>query len=92
MTTKEAIWRIEEHMTVHRLNEPRALLITEALEIAIKSLEKEVPKKPKHITKKDGILTTNYECPICGSRRLGHGFDLDKCYCPECGQKLDWSD
>lgn len=56
------------------------------------ALEKQIPKKPKYSIKKDGIITTNYECPVCGCRRLGHGFDLNKCYCPECGQKLDWSD
>lgn len=54
--------------------------------------EKQIPKKPKYLPLKEGITTTNYECPICGCRRLGHGFNLDKCYCPECGQKLDWRD
>ena len=59
---------------------------------AIKALEKQIPKKTKYLPLKEGITTTNYECPICGCRRLGHGIDLDKCYCPECGQKLDWSE
>lgn len=56
------------------------------------ALEKQIAKKPKYLPLKEGITTTNYECPICGCRRLGHGIDLDKCYCPECGQKLDWSE
>ena len=41
MTNKEAVWRIKDHMIVHHLSEPRAILITEALEMAIKALEKE---------------------------------------------------
>ena len=61
-------------------------------EMAISALEKRIPKKPKQITLRHGIITTNYECPDCGCRRLGHGFNLDKCFCPECGQKLDWGD
>lgn len=52
--------------------------------------EKAEPKKPKRLPLKEGIITTNFECPVCGCRRLGHGLYLDKCYCPECGQKLDW--
>lgn len=64
----------------------------ESYKMAISALEKQIPKKPKQIALKQGIIITNYECPVCGCRRLGHGFDLDKCYCPECGQKLDWSD
>lgn len=63
-----------------------------ALEVAKTALEKQIAKKPKYMPLKEGITTTNYECPICGCRRLGHGIDLDKCYCPECGQKLDWSE
>lgn len=64
----------------------------EPLEMAIKALEKQIPKKPKYLPLKNGIMTTNYECPICGCRRLGHGNDLDKCYCPECGQCLNWEE
>lgn len=62
------------------------------IDCVVEALEKQIAKKPKYLQLKEGITTTNYECPICGCRRLGHGIDLDKCYCPECGQKLDWSD
>ena len=39
MTNKEAIRRILDHKRVHSLNESRAVLINEALDLAIKALE-----------------------------------------------------
>ena len=39
MTDKEAIRRIREHMIIHMLNEPQAIFITEALNLAITALE-----------------------------------------------------
>lgn len=41
MTREEAIARIKEHMFIHKMNEPRAIHISEALGMAIKALEKE---------------------------------------------------
>ena len=41
MTNKEAIARIREHMLIHKMNEPRAIYISEALDMAIKALEHE---------------------------------------------------
>ena len=39
MTREEAIERIRDHKIVHKMNEPRAIYISEALDIAIKGLE-----------------------------------------------------
>lgn len=39
MTRDEAITRIREHMVIHKLNEPRAIKISEALNTAIEALE-----------------------------------------------------
>ena len=39
MTREEAIARIKDHMVIHKLNEPRAIRISEALNMAIKALE-----------------------------------------------------
>lgn len=41
MTREEAIARIKEHMIIHKNKEPRAIYITEALDMAIQALEKE---------------------------------------------------
>jgi rubrerythrin len=39
MTDEEAIARIRDHMIIHKMDEPRAIYISEALEKAIKALE-----------------------------------------------------
>lgn len=41
MTREEAIKRIQEHMIIHAEKEPRAIYITDALQMAIKALEQE---------------------------------------------------
>ena len=58
-----------------------------ALDMAIKALEKQIPKKPnKNFEKFSGVWCS------CG-KYLGKGYFVDKpIYCPNCGQKLDWSD
>lgn len=54
--------------------------LSEALQMAIQALEKQIPKKP--------IDRCMYEeCPTCGN------VEIVFCqHCPDCGQKLDWSD
>ena len=39
MTREEAITRIKIHKRVHKMDEPRAIHISEALDMAIKALE-----------------------------------------------------
>ena len=58
-----------------------------AFEIAIKALEKQIPKKPhKNFEKFSGVWCS------CG-KYFGKGYFVDKpSYCAGCGQKLDWSD
>lgn len=52
MTKQEAIMRIKDHMDVHRIYEPEGTKISEALEMAIKSLE-----QPRlFIYRKSGVL------------------------------------
>ena len=41
MTNEEAIARIREHKIIHKMNEPRAIYISEALDLAIKALEQQ---------------------------------------------------
>ena len=56
-------------------------------ELAIRALEKQIPKKPKkNFEKFSGVWCD------CG-KYLGKGYFVNKTtYCPDCGQKLDWSD
>ena len=63
----------------------------EAVTMAIKALEKQIPKKTQN--KKysfypySTLLKSKYgECPACKSMQA------DDEYCANCGQKLDWSD
>ena len=58
-----------------------------SIEIAIQALEKQIPKKPhNNFEKFSGVWCS------CG-KYLGKGYFVDKpIYCPDCGQKLDWSD
>ena len=59
----------------------------EAMNLAIKALEKQIPKKPLHMHK-------NYYCPICkedGWMLWDDAIpnDMDA-YCGMCGQAIDW--
>lgn len=62
MTNKEAIRRILDHKRVHSLNEPRAVLINEALDLAIKALE----ERPQGEIKKYKPLEPDYnvQCAV----------------------------
>ena len=69
-----------------------------AIEVAIESLEKQIPKKPKRVTKKEvydpdrpfaTIDVTTFVCPCCGVKIM---FRKTIQRCLECGQKLDWSE
>ena len=42
MTREEAIARIQEHMIAHKMEEPRSVLISVALNMAIEALSKEI--------------------------------------------------
>lgn len=56
MTREEAIARIREHKIVHKMNEPRAIHISEALDMAIEALEQE----PKSEWQKDHEILKAY--------------------------------
>ena len=92
MTESEAISRIKYRIdtaskAVGKGEDGKAF---EDLELAIKSLEKQVPKKPKmrHIKSYDGF--NDGWCPCCEEYIQENEYDMF--YCQMCGQKLDWSD
>lgn len=84
-------------MTVEEaINEMKSLLISadddffrksEAIEIAIDALEKQIPKKPIKLTD-----WGNNRCPCCGTLYGENGVMENYDYCTDCGQKIDWSD
>ena len=65
----------------------------EATKLAIEALEKQIPKKPT--LSGDGywdgeLVLDTWECPNCDKDYEVDYDDYD--YCPNCGQKIDWSD
>lgn len=61
----------------------------EEIEIATKSLKKQIPMKSTEINDECGY----FECPACGDLIYADGarFEEHK-YCLSCGQRLDWGD
>ena len=62
--------------------------------MAIQALEKQIPKKAT--LEGDGyapdgsFVWDEWLCPCCGARYEVDYDDYD--FCPNCGQKIDWSD
>ena len=93
MTENEAIEIVRKEKSYMDRHAGRAQ--SEAFQMAINALEKQMPKKP--------IMKTYYEdmeeeylcCPTCGEI-LTDRIPLDNkdfyFHCLNCGQKLDWSD
>lgn len=84
MNAQEALARIKEHRDIHFHNELNAIYITEALDMAIEALEKQIPEKPK-LDNDNGIYETEH-CPNCNRQLFPNEH-----HC-RCGQALDWSD
>ena len=78
MTESEAKKNITAYVYLKCLDMPSDVIT--ALDVARIALEKQIPKKP--------IDRCMYkECPTCGNVEIGF------CkHCPDCGQRLDWSD
>ena len=68
------------------------VMLRESIDMAIKALEKQIPKKPivEYKNTNDCITEIEWKCPICGTNYI----ELAPCgeWCNYCGQKLDWSD
>lgn len=81
MTENDKLIRNEaEAIECLKSNKPTSgyVMLQESIDMAIKALEKQIPKKPT-----DRCMYK--ECPACGE------VEIEFCkYCPNCGQKLDW--
>lgn len=94
MTYKEAL----DSLKFEVYEEGHCSYIEEELDLAIKALEKQVPKKPTYVDTRfrnhgksiaDGVsLSKCYKCPNC-STHIFHVFDSET-HCNHCGQALDW--
>lgn len=96
MTEKEAIKVIRKE--IHSFCESSGIdcfnfncencKIIVAYEIAIKALEKQIPKKPYDV---DTECKT-FDCPACLSKLYADEDVRDCIYCCVCGQALDWGE
>lgn len=80
MTKKEAIKRIQDHMIVHKIYEPKAIYITEALEMAVKALKESEKKRGKWVRDEFGS-----KCGICNLYAYNFDKSWESPYCPNCG-------
>jgi hypothetical protein len=72
------------------------VMLQESIDMAIKALKKQIPKKPRKTDSYRGMLIRvyAYECPTCGNACLEKYMNerQNTTFCWNCGQKLDWSD
>ncbi len=91
MTENEAIREVRFNMSTIGLSDKAAKRVVKARNMAIKALEKQIPKKPTYEGDgyaPDGTLVYDtWICPCCDKRYEVYYDDYD--YCPNCGQKLD---
>ena len=86
MTAQEAIKDIKENILPFDGGKP--------LVMAIKALEKQIPRKPIDKTHPDNVCARIYEncdiivCPTCGKRLK---LKSKGKYCDKCGQAIDWA-
>ena len=80
MTPEKAIETIKTAITEVEWEYPMDYAV--AFEMAIKALEKQIPKK----------VVDDYYCPCCGTDALNqcdNDYMFEHCY--HCGQAIDWS-
>nr|DAR47358.1 MAG TPA: TFIIB zinc-binding [Bacteriophage sp.] len=62
----------------------------EALDVAIQALEKQMSKRPYHISQVDDNDNANVECPMCHATTDYAVNVIKRGYCWKCGQLMDW--
>ena len=83
MTHKEAIKNINALNTVCGQKDLYDAEFESALALAIKALEKQIPKKPYDIV----------HCPLCKIEVELQPIDTEQVtYCLHCGQAIDWKE
>ena len=94
MTESEAIKEVRFNMSTIGLSDKAAKRVVEARNMAIKALEKQIPRKPIDKTHPDNVCARIYEncdiivCPTCGKRLK---LKSKGKYCDKCGQAIDWA-
>lgn len=96
MTPEEAIRKLCVYSSTNGSGQCTSAEHLEAKKIALKAIERQMPKKPLTIKHDEDIKIGSatwkagvpiYKCPDC------NGFvSRSSNYCPDCGQEIDWSD
>ena len=95
MTESEAIKEVRFNMSKIGLNNKTAKRVSEAKNMAIQALEKQIPKKPIMKQYFEDLEDECLCCPTCGeilTDRIPADNKTFYFHCMNCGQKLDWSD
>lgn len=89
MTREEAIARIKDHMSVHKIYEERAVIITEALNMAISAL-----KQPEIVRCKDCKYRMPYDWMFSETWRSQNIYDYseDEIGCQYCDMTMKADD
>lgn len=83
MTEQQAIAEFRERIDKCDFKEQIPDYI-EAMEMAIKALEKEIPKYELRLPPHSLLCV----CPVCNKGVITQAMN----YCPRCGDKLEWSE
>ena len=102
MSNKEAIECIKKFGLYHAIEDlPHSIRTVEAFEMAIKALEKQIPKKPIRIDKNEKFDgNCKWVCPSCRKTLVERITTSEESYPIQyntfvycwCGQKIDWSE
>lgn len=85
MTIEEALDKLQEYLYYAKILEFKHMTVSvDALEVAVQTLEKQIPKKVS-IT-----IGGMAHCPNCENSYLGT-LSFGSEYCDQCGQRLDWN-
>ena len=85
MTPKEAIKQLNS-VAIYHFDK----YTTDAIDLAIGALEKQVPKKP--IIRKAEDYFGNVKHTLCPNCQEAEFVFTQPCFCNRCGQAIDWSD
>ena len=85
----EAIAEVRFNMSTIGLKEASVKRVVKARDLAIKALEKQIPKKLVKSENQVVRYVNTYYCPICNLEITGTNIAK---WCYHCGQKFDWSE
>lgn len=96
MTENEAIREVRFNMSTIGLSDKAAKRVVEARNMAIKALEKQIPKKPIFNHNLSDTLSV-FHCECGNTIKVSHDIGIMNNnnapnYCSKCGCRFDWSD